>query len=102
MTLKIQTNPPTYLSVTGQKMPKIAETVFPLRFVFSVDLAFIKFALGVSAGRASRFLAWNVFLLLKRRAFGKEVSGTNLIPAVVIDPRTLAIYLFSLLGAVQI
>ena len=68
-----------------------------LRFVFSVYLAFIKFATGVSTRCTCRFLAWNIFLLLKRRAFRKEASGTNLITALVSGPRTLAIYLFSLL-----
>ena len=74
----------------------------PLRFVFSVDLAFIKFATGISNIRTSQFLAWNVFLLLQRRAFPKEASGTNLSPTLVIGPRSLAIYLFSLLGTVYI
>ena len=74
----------------------------PLRFVFSVDLTFIKFATAVSARRMSRFLAWNGFILLKRREFRKKASGTNLIPVLVIFPRTLAIYLFSLLGTVYI
>ena len=92
MTLKIQTHPPTYVSVTGQKMPKIDKTVLPVEICFSVGLVFIKFATGVSARRTSRFLAWNVFLLLKRRAFWKEASGANLIPVLVISPRTLAIY----------
>ena len=61
-----------------------------LRFVFSVDLAFVKFATSVSARRTSRFLAWNVFLLLKRRVFRreslKETTGKSLIPALVSDP----------------
>ena len=74
----------------------------PLRFVFSVDLAFIKFVTGISNIRTSQFLAWNVFLLLQRRAFWKEASGTNLSPTLVIGPRSLAIYLFSLLGTVYI
>ena len=74
----------------------------PLRFVFSVDLAFIKFVTGISNIRTSQFLAWNVFLLLQRRAFWKEASGTNLSSTLVIGPRSLAIYLFSLLGTVYI
>ena len=75
----------------------------PLGFVFfSVGLGFIKFATGVSNIRTNQFLAWNVFLLLQRRAFRKEASGTNLSPTLVIGPRSLAIYLFSLLGAVYI
>ena len=49
-----------------------------LRFVFSVDLAFIKFATSVSARRRT------------------------LVPVLVSGPRTLAIYLFSLLGTVYI
>ena len=57
-----------------------------LRFVFSVDLAFVKFATSVSARRTSRFLAWNVFLLLKRRVFRRETTGKSLIPALVSDP----------------
>ena len=95
MMLKIQTHPPTYLSVTGQKMSKIDETVLPVEICFSVDLAFIKFVTGISARRTSRFLAWNVFLFLKRRASRKEASGANLIPVLAIGPRTSAIYLFS-------
>ena len=67
-----------------------------VRFVFSVDLAFIKFVTGVSARRMNRFLAWNFFLLLKRREFHKQTSGPSFIPALVKGPRTLAIYLFSL------
>ena len=95
MTLKIQTHPPTYLSVTGQKMPKINETVL-LRLVFSVDLTFIKFATGILARRTSRFLACNVFLLLKCQVFRKEASGKNLIPTL------LSGHLFSLSGTVYI
>ena len=73
-----------------------------LRFVFSVNLAFIKFATGESARCTSQCLTWNVFLLLKCHIFRKEASGTNLIPVLVIGPRTLAIYLFSLIGTVYI
>ena len=102
MTLKIQTHPTNYLSVTGQKIPKIDETVLPVEIVFSVNFAFIKFATGVSARLTNRCLAWNVFPLLRCRTFRKEASGTNLIPALVGGPRTLAIYLFSLIGTVYI
>ena len=73
-----------------------------LRFVFSVNLEFIKFATGVSATCASRFLTWNIFLMLKRHEFLKEAPGTNLIPALVSGPRTLAVYLFSFLRTVYI
>ena len=73
-----------------------------LSFVFSVDLAINKFATGVSPKCTSRFLPWNVFLLLKRRAYWKEAPGTNLIANLVSGPRTLAIYLFFLLGIVYI
>ena len=66
-----------------------------LRFVFSVDLAFIKIATGVSA-RA--IFTLECFLLLRRRAFRKQASGKNLIPALVSGPRFLTIYLLSLLG----
>ena len=67
-----------------------------LRFVFSVDLVFFKFATGVSARHTSRFLVWNVFHLLQRRTFQIGASGTNLIPALVIKPKTFS-YLFILL-----
>ena len=73
-----------------------------LRFVFSVNFAFIKFATDLSAKRKSRFLAWNYFFLLTYCIFRKEPSGTNLIPAIVTVPRTLTIYLFSLIGTVLI
>ena len=73
-----------------------------LQFVFSVDLGFIKFATGASARHMSRFLAWNIFLLLKRSVFWKETSERNLIRALASGPRTLAICLFSVLGAVFI
>ena len=102
MTLKVQTHTPTYLSVTGQKMPKINETVCLLRFVFPVNFVFIKFATGVSARRTNRCLAWNIFLLLRCRTFWKEASGTNLITALVRSPRTLVIYLFPVIGTVYI
>ena len=83
-------------------MTKIGETVLPVGIsFFSVGLGFIKFT-GVSNKRTNQFLAWNVFLLLQRRAFRKEASGTNLSPTLVIGPRSLAIYLFSLLGIVYI
>ena len=48
-----------------------------LRFVFPVNLVFIMFATGVSAGSTSQFL------------------GTNLNPALVIGPKALVFYLFS-------
>ena len=96
MTFKIQTHPPTYLSVTGQKMPKINETVLLLRLAFSVDLTFIKFATGILARRTSRILACNIFLLLKCQVFRKEASGKNLIPTL------LSGHLFSLSGTVYI
>ena len=83
-------------------MPKSDETVLSVEICISVDLAFIKFATGVSARRMSRLLAWNVFLLLNRRTFWKEASGIDLIPTLMRDPRILAIYLFSLLGTVYI
>ena len=56
-----------------------------LRFVFSVNFALIKFATGVSDRRISRFLTWNVFLLLKCWA-NLKVSETNLIPVLVSGP----------------
>ena len=64
--------------------------------MFFVDLIFKKFTSGVSARRTSWFLAWNVFLLLKRCTFWKGASGKNIIPVLASGPRTLAIYLFSL------
>lgn len=94
MTLKIQIHSPTYLNVTDQKCKKSIKLYFLLRFVFSVDIAFIKFAPGVSANRTSWFLVGNVFLLLKRCAFWKEDSRTNSIPALESGPRNLASYLF--------
>ena len=60
--LKIQTYHPTYLSVSDQEMLKINETVLPVEIVFSVDLAFMKFATCVLGRCMSQFLAWNVFL----------------------------------------
>ena len=59
-----------------------------LRFIFSADFAFVKFAAGVLATSSRWFLALNIFLLLKRCEFQKEASGTNLIPPLVSGPRT--------------
>ena len=100
--LKNQTHPPTYLSTTDQKIPKINESAFTVEIQFSVDFTFIKFPMGVSARHTSQFLVWNVFLSLKRCTFWKEASGINLILTLKNGPRTLAIYFFSLLGAVYI
>ena len=96
MTLKIQTHthPPTLASL-AKICQKSMKLYYLLRFVFSVNFAFIKFAAGVSTRRTSRFLAWNIFLLLKCRTFWKEASGTNLIPALVSGPKTLSIYLLN-------
>ena len=94
LALKIQTHTPTML----KKMPKIDETVFPIDICIFIWFGLYQ-ATGVSERRTSQFLAWNVFLLLKRRVFPKGVAGKKLIPTLEIGPRTLTLYLFSLLGA---
>ena len=53
-----------------------------LRFVFSVNFAFIKFATDLSAKRKSRFLAWNVFffvnvLHISERSFRNKFNSSH-------------------------
>ena len=83
---------PSTLASLDKKWQELTKLHCLLRLVFFVDLAFKKFASGVSPRCTSRFLAWNVFLLLKRRTFWKVDPGTNLIPVLVSRPRSLTMY----------
>lgn len=48
MTLKVQTHPPTYLSVTAQKLLKIDETAMPVAIRFIPLISFLSSLLRVN------------------------------------------------------
>ena len=97
--LETQTQLPTYLSVTRQKITKIDEVIaridsyFPLIWLLSCLLLVYQLDIRVDIQ--------NVFLLFKDHTFRKDVSGKNLIPTLRSSPKTLVFYLFSLLGTVN-